>query len=85
MRTKTVIDGFKNSQKIRIVIGGIALYTTVYDIAFNLFGTTQHRTAVWLALEKLAYMRRVETANGGIAPIGLACDSNGMSVQVDLA
>lgn len=83
MRTKTVIDGFKNSQKIRIVIGGIALYTTVYDMAFNLFGTSIHRATVWLALEKLALMRRTATANG-TAPIGLADEFNGMSVQVDL-
>lgn len=80
MRTKTIIDGFKNSQKFRVILNGVILYTTVKEMAFDLFGQTDQRVAVWEAMMKLAYMRRVEK----IAPIGLACDVRGYQVQVDL-
>lgn len=80
MRTKTIIDGFKNSQKFRVIINGIILYTTVKEMAFDMFGQTDQRVAVWEAMMKLAMMRRVEK----IAPIGLACDIRGYQVQVDI-
>jgi hypothetical protein len=80
MRTKTIIDGFKNSQKFRVIINGIILYTTVKEMAFDMFGQTDQRVAVWEAMMKLAMMRRVEK----IQPIGLACDVRGYQVQVDL-
>ena len=32
MRTKTLIDGLKNSQKIRVIIDGFGIYTTVGSI-----------------------------------------------------
>ncbi len=80
MRTKTIIDGFKNSQKFRVIINGVILYTTVKEMAFDLFGQTDQRVAVWESMMKLAYMRRVEK----IQPTGLACDIRGYQVQVDL-
>ena len=80
MRTKVIIDGFKNSQKFRVILNGIVIYTTVKDMAFNLFGQTDQRVAVWNAMMKLAMMRRVEK----IAPVGLGCDMNGFQVQVDM-
>jgi hypothetical protein len=80
MRTKVIIDGFKNSQKFRVILNGVIIYTTVKDMAFNLFGQTDQRVAVWNAMMKLAIMRRVEK----IAPIGLACRENGFEVQVDM-
>jgi hypothetical protein len=80
MRTKTIIDGFKNSQKFRVVINGIILYTTVKEMAFDVFGQTDQRVAVWEAMMKLATMRRLEK----IQPIGLACDVRGYQVQVDI-
>lgn len=80
MRTKTIIDGFKNSQKFRVVINGIILFTTVKEMAFDMFGQTDQRVAVWEAMMKLAMMRRIEK----IQPVGLACDVRGYQVQVDL-
>lgn len=80
MRTKTIIDGFKNSQKFRVVINGIILFTTVKEMAYDMFGQTDQRVAVWEAMMKLAMMRRVEK----IQPVGLACDVRGYQVQVDL-
>lgn len=80
MRTKVIIDGFKNSQKFRVILNGVIIYTTVKDMAFNLFGQTDQRVAVWNAMMKLAIMRRVEK----IAPVGLGYRENGFEVQVNM-
>lgn len=80
MRTKTIVDGFKNSQKIRVILNGVHLYTTIKDVAFNLFGHTAQRIAVTQALQSLAYMRAVES----IKPVGLTGSWSGCQVQVDL-
>jgi len=88
MRTKTVIEGFKNSQKIRVIVNSVPLYTTVYDMAFNLFGDTTIRAAVWTATEKLSSMRRVAKSVGDPTPIGLTYSygsyNKEIQVQVDL-
>lgn len=78
MRTKTLIDGFKNSQKLRLIINGIIVYTTVKGVLFDLFGSSEQRAAVCDALMKLSFYKRTENA------IGLAEDFRGYSVQVDL-
>ena len=80
MRTKTIVTGFKNSQKIRVILNGVILYTTIKDVMFNLFGQTDQRIAVTQGLQSLAYMRAVES----IKPIGLTGTWSGCSVQVDL-
>ena len=54
MRTKTILDGLKNSQKLRIVIEGIVVYTTVKGVLFDLFGNTDQRAAVCDALLRLS-------------------------------
>lgn len=79
MRTKTIVEGFKNSQKIRVIINGIALYTTVKGMAFDTFGMTDQRVAVWDALMSLARQRRAEPA-----AVGLAGNWRGYEVQVDI-
>ena len=78
MRTKTLIDGFKNSQKLRLIINGIIVYTTVKGVLFDLFGSSEQRAAVCDALRKLSFYKRTENA------MGLAEDFRGYSVQVDL-
>ena len=78
MRTKTLIDGFKNSQKLRLIINGIIVYTTVKGVLFDLFGSSEQRAAVCDALMKLSFYKRNENA------MGLAEDFRGYSVQVDL-
>lgn len=78
MRTKTLIDGFKNSQKLRLIINGIIVYTTVKGVLFDLFGSSEQRAAVCDALMKLSFYKRTENA------MGLAEDFRGYSVQVDL-
>lgn len=81
MRTKTIIDGFKNSQKFRVTINGVLLNgITPKDLDNSRFGLTEQRVAVWDALESLARMRRVET----IKPIGLTGTWRGVDIQVDI-
>ena len=87
MRTKTVIAGFKNSQKIRIV-NRVPVYSTVYDAAFNLFGDTTINAACWVTMEKLATARRVAKLIGKDIPTGITNSygnyNNEVQVQVDL-
>jgi hypothetical protein len=64
MRTKTLIHGFKNSQKIRVMIDGLGLYMTVVEIA-DRFATAPHRAAVWLTAEKLAVERETGRVKHG--------------------
>lgn len=77
MRTKTIVPGFKNSQKIRVILNGVHLYTTIKGAEFDLFGNTSQRIAVHQALTSLAAMQ-VDGASG-------LCGSwSGCEVQVDL-
>lgn len=88
MRTKTVIEGFKNSQKIRVIVNAVPVYTTVYDMAYNLFGDATIRAAAWTATEKLASMRRIAKSDGAPTPVGLVydydIDYDTITVQVDV-
>ena len=83
MRTKTFIDGFKNSQKIRLMFDGFGVYTTVGGVC-GTFATASHSAAACDALSKLSYMRYVATKNGDLVPVGLGYTTRGMQVQVDL-
>jgi hypothetical protein len=89
MRTKTLINGFKNSQKIRVMIDGLGLYMTVGEIS-DRFATTKHRVAVWLTAEKLAGERQMGRAKHGWSgvPNGIShlitVDNQEFSVQIDV-
>jgi hypothetical protein len=52
MRTKQVIQGLNNSQKIRVIVNGVGFYTTVMGMTEMLF--SEQRVAVWIALEQIA-------------------------------
>lgn len=75
MRTKQLYPGIKNSQKIRVILNGVGIYTTVAETQ-GIFATTNHREAVNLALTEIAQMR------GEI--LGYASRWNGIDFQVDL-
>ena len=91
MRTQTLINGFKNSQKIRVIVDGVGFYTTVAgtsDIA-----THRHRVAVQTALMNLAYNRGIAKSTRRDTPIGFGFNYNytpdgveqiTVPVQVDL-
>jgi hypothetical protein len=83
MRTKTFIDGFKNSQKIRVMFEGFGVYTTVSGVC-GTFATASHSAAACDALLKLAYMRRTAEKEGELVPTGLGYTTRGMQVQIDL-
>ena len=53
MRTKSVIQGFKNSQKIRVIIDGVGIYMTVGETTSR-FATTVHYQAVESTLHLMA-------------------------------
>ncbi len=56
MRKPRLIEGFNNSQKIRVIVDGVGFYTTVGGTADIM--TRKHRMAVQIALMNLH-------ANGG--------------------
>ena len=50
MRQPAVIKGLKNSQKIRVIVEGVAIYMTVGQTD-AIFGTAKHRLAVQNTLQ----------------------------------
>ena len=87
MRTKTFMPGFKNSQKMRIILRkgevSVGLYLTVRDIVFN-FATTPAGEAAYGALYYLAQMRRLEKNAGGLVPTGFCRKCKEFDVQLDV-
>ena len=78
MRTKVIFDGLKNSQKIRVIINGVIVYTTIKGVLYDLFGNTEQRAAVCDALLQLSYFYRTEKSTG------LGKNFRGYSIQVNL-
>ena len=89
MRTKTIIDGFKNSQKFRVIFKGdgsendIGMYMTVQQMT-EMFATNTARTVCWDALIKLSYLRYEAKRKNETVPTGLGDTFRGKQVQVDL-
>lgn len=88
MRTKTYIQGFKNSQKIRVMFDGIGVYTTVAGVS-SVFATHTHAQAANDALLRLSYMRYMAQKDGDLVPTGVGMTSYnttlvGTQVQIDL-
>ena len=89
MRTKTIIPGFKNSQRIRFILRAnsgeeFGMYLTIQQMT-NSIATTDARVAIWTTLEKLAANRRVAQSTGQPLPTGLLTDVAGFQqIQVDL-
>jgi hypothetical protein len=89
MRTKTIIEGFKNSQKFRFILTAqsgedVGMVITVKQMSDN-FATRDARVAIWIALEKLSFQRRMAQHRGETLPTSLVTDAQGFrQVQVDL-
>jgi hypothetical protein len=89
MRTKTIIDGFKNSQKFRVIFKGdgsendIGMYMTVQQMT-EMFATNTARTVCWDALIKLSYLRYEANRKNETVPTGLGHTFRNKQVQVDL-
>jgi len=89
MRTKTIIEGFRNSQKFRFILTAqsgedVGMVITIRQMS-DTFATQDARVAVWIALERLALQRRMAKHHGKQMPTGLVTDAQGFrQVQVDL-
>lgn len=89
MRKKTIIEGFKNSQKFRFILTAqsgedVGMVITIQQMS-DCFATSAARAAVWKALMKLSYQRRVAEISHEELPTGLVIDAQGFrQVQVDL-
>jgi hypothetical protein len=89
MRTKTIIDGFKNSQKFRVIFKGdgsendIGMYLTVKQMSEQ-FATANARVICWDAMLKLSYLRYEARRIGNPEPSGLVTTIREKQVQVDL-
>jgi hypothetical protein len=90
MRTKTIVEGFKNSQKFRFILqaeGGeeFGMCITIQQMS-DQFATANARAAVWDAMLRLSYDRRIAEAARKPMPTGLVRSCFGFKqVQVDLA
>ena len=81
MRTKVIIEGFKNTQKFRTVINGIIIGDCqVKDLMGNRFQNVKQRCAVWDALLELSLIRRTYNPNTK----GFGAVFRNYDVQVDL-
>jgi hypothetical protein len=89
MRTKTIIDGFKNSQKFRVIFKGdgsendIGMYMTIKQMTEQ-FATVTARAVCWEALLKLSYMRYNAKKDNALMPVGLCVTIRNKQVQLDL-
>jgi hypothetical protein len=81
MRTKQVVAGLKNTQKIRVMVDGFGMYMQVKDVE-NIC-TTSQRSAVYTALQLISaqkitgFGKRFTVYNGKM-------ESVSVDVQVDL-
>jgi len=88
MRTKTIIEGFKNSQKFRVIFKGdgsendIGLYLTISQMTTQ-FATVTARVICWEAMIQ-SYERRMAMAISKPVPTGLGTTIRGKQIQVDL-
>jgi hypothetical protein len=89
MRTKAIIDGFKNSQKFRFILRTntgeeVGMTITIQQMAEQ-FATRDARVSVWSAMAKLSLDRQLAKSRGETMPTGLVVGAQGFrQVQVDL-
>ena len=89
MRTKTIIDGFNNSQKFRVIFKGdgsendIGLYLTIKQMSEQ-FATVNARAMCWDAIIELSYLRYEAKRKNEPVPTGLGTTFRGKQIQLDL-
>jgi len=82
MRTKRLVQGLDNSQKIRFIVNGFSMFCRVKDI--ENIATTEHRVAVWLAAERIGLENFVALRSGRPQITGYTGRYGEVDVQVDL-
>ena len=89
MRTKTVIEGFKNSQKFRVIFKGdgsendIGMYMTIKQMTEQ-FATVNARSLAWEVLIQLSNMRQEAQKYNELVPSGIGTTIRGKQIQLDL-
>lgn len=89
MRTKTIIKGFKNSQKFRFILTAnsgeeVSMYMTIQQFS-DRCANRDTRLAVWDALGQLARDRNEAKSRGAQLPTGLGRNAFVFrQVQIDL-
>jgi len=89
MRTPTIIDGFKNSQKFRVIFKGdgsendIGMYLTIKQMSEQ-FATVNARSLCYEALNILSVERDLAKALRKPMPSGIGTTIRGKQIQVDL-
>ena len=89
MRTKTVIEGLKNSQKFRVIFKGdgsendIGMYMTVKQMTEQ-FATVNARSLAWEVLIQLSNIRQEAQKYNDPVPSGIGTTIRGKQIQLDL-
>jgi hypothetical protein len=89
MRRKTIIDGFKNSQKFRVIFKGdgsendVGFYMTIQQMTEQ-FATVNARAICWDVLIQLSYLRYEAKRKGTDIPTGMGTTIRNRQVQLDL-
>jgi acid stress-induced BolA-like protein IbaG/YrbA len=77
--TKRVVRNLLNSQKIRVILNGVHVYTTVYDAVYNTFGEVNQRRAVSDTLVRISNSKDTNEPF-----FGIVTSEYGIQLQVDL-
>ena len=89
MRAKTIVEGFRNSQRFRYIITvpgtktSVGMYISIKQMSQD-FATSAARAAVWTTVMHLAYLRRQAQREGSVMPTGVVRREQDLDVQVDL-
>ena len=82
MKTKQVIAGLNNNQKIRIMVDGFGMYMQVKNI--DSICTTTHRCGVWQALVLLVNAIQKDPSTTGFGSRIIVYDGKMVPVSVDV-
>jgi hypothetical protein len=89
MRRKTIVEGFRNGQRIRYLVGEAGrdfragAYCTIQQMSEDIC-VRDVRVAVWDCLLKLSRDRRIAVREGEPLPTGIVSRFQELDVQVDL-
>jgi len=76
------MKSLKQSQKVRIIVSGVAIYTTVKQIRFGLFGFTNQNLGANQALDALESARRTDSVAD--RTVGLSGTWSQLRIQLDI-
>ena len=77
------MKSLKQSQKVRIIVSGVAIYTTVKQLRFGLFGFANQNLGANQALDALESMRNSK-GSAADSTVGLAGTWSQLQIQLDI-